>query len=73
MFGKVGIEKLSSMVVLDSDIAKSKNISLGYPHLNKEKGLFTAIDETYEYGLISVHISDLNRLYLITNEKDLKN
>lgn len=60
------------MVVTDSDVPKSKNISLRYPHLNKEKSLFTVIDETFEYGLIFIDSSDMSWLNLTTNEKDMK-
>lgn len=72
MFGKVGIEKVSSKVVMDSDVSKSKNIFLGYPHLKKEKGSYTIIAGASECGLISIDSSDLNRLKLMTSDKDLE-
>lgn len=45
---------------MNSDVSKSKNIYLGYSHLNKEKGLYTIIAEAPGSGLISVDNSDLN-------------
>lgn len=66
MFGKIEIGKVSSIVVTDSDVSKSKNSSLRYSYLNKEKGLYSFIAEAPRSGLVSVDSSDLNR----SNEND---
>lgn len=64
MFGKAEIGKVSLMVV--TDVSKSKNSSLRYSYLNKEKGLYSFVVEAPRSGLVSVDSSDLIR----SNEND---
>lgn len=66
VFSKAGIGKVSSMVVMDSGVLKSKNISLGYMHLIKEKGLYFVVAKARGSDLVSVNSGDLNR----SNEND---
>lgn len=66
VFSKAGIGKVSSMVVIDSGVLKSKNICLGYLHLNKENGLYFVVAKAPGSSLVLVNSGDLNR----SNEND---